>query len=106
MKMSDIKDAAWACSPHPVPTKVVPDFAALFHDLDTRGWLLVEPPPEDHRLACNGVVESKLVKDFKNWMINNKRLMLSHRRVGEHRWYIAIGAPCMSSQQSRKAKEK
>ncbi len=106
MKLSEIKPEAWAARPHAIPTKMVPDFDALFTALETRGWLLLEPPPIDHRATTLGALESKLVKDFKNWMINNKRLMLSHRRVGEYRWYLTIGAPCKSSQQSRKAKER
>lgn len=101
MKMSEVKSEAWGARPHAIPTKMVPDFDALFATLETRGWLVLEPPPIDHRLTPLGALESKIVKDFKNWMINNKRLMLSHRRMGEYRWYLTIGAPCKSSQQNR-----
>ncbi len=93
MKMSDIKDAAWAVRPHPVPTKSVPDFEALFHALDRQGWLVLEPPPEDHRTTTLGALESKLIKDFKNWMLTNRHRMLNARRMGQHRWYLVIGAP-------------
>jgi len=71
----------------------VPDYDALFHTLDARGWLVLAPHPEDHRVSTNGALESKTVKDFKNWMLNNKRLMLSTKRLGQYRWYLTIGAP-------------
>lgn len=101
MRMSDIPQAAWRACANPIPTKMVPDFEALFDTLNTQGWLVLEPPANDHRETNIGALESKVVKDFKNWMINNKRLMLNHRRIGEFRWYITIGSPC----KSRKAME-
>jgi hypothetical protein len=72
---------------------MVPDFDALFHDLNTRGWLVVEPPPIDHRETSTGAIESKLVRDFKNWMVHNQHVMLNSRRIGQYRWYLTIGAP-------------
>jgi hypothetical protein len=93
MRMADIQEEAWKTRAHAIPTKMVPDFDALFDDLDTRGWLVLEPPPIDHRITAIGALESKLVKDFKNWMLNNRRLMLNTRRIGQYRWYLTIGAP-------------
>ena len=106
MRMADIKEEAWKARACPIPTKRVPDFDALFLTLEARGWLVLEPPPIDHRETALGPLESKLVKDFKNWMINNKRRMLSHRRIGEYRWYITIGSPCVPAHQRRKAQLK
>lgn len=93
MRMSDIKKEAWKVRATPIPTRMVPDFEALFHALETQGWLVLEPPSADHRLTTGDALESKLVKDFKNWMISNKSLMLSNRRIGQFRWYITIGRP-------------
>lgn len=93
MRLSDIKEEAWKTRACPIPTKMVPDFDALFLTLEARGWLVLEPPPIDHRETTLGALESKLVKDFKNWMLSNKRLMLNHRRIGAYRWYITIGSP-------------
>lgn len=31
--------------------------------------------------------------------------MLSHKRIGEYRWYITIGAPCKSAHNRRKAQQ-
>ena len=105
MRMADIHEAAWKARASPIPTKMVPDFDAMFDILNTQGWLVLEPPPIDHRETAIGALESKIVKDFKNWMINNKRLMLSHRRIGEYRWYITVGNPCKSAHQRRKAQQ-
>lgn len=105
MRMADIPEAAWRSRASPIPTRMVPDFAAMFDILNTQGWLVLEPPALDHRETAIGALESKVVKDFKNWMINNKRLMLNHRRIGEHRWYITVGNPCKSAHQRRKAKK-
>ncbi len=93
MRLADIEKEAWGARPCPIPTKMVPDFEALFHALHAQGWLVLEPPPIDHRETTLGALESKLVKDFKNWMLNNRRLMLNHRRIGEYRWYLTIGNP-------------
>jgi hypothetical protein len=93
MRLADVKDEAWNVRPHPIPTKMVPDFDALFHDLNTRGWLVLEPPPVDHRVTTLGAVESKIIRDFKNWLMNNPRLMLNSRRIGQYRWYLTIGGP-------------
>ena len=101
MRMADIKKEAWNARPCPIPTKMVPDFDALFDALNAQGWLVLEPPAIDHRVTTLGATESKVVKDFKNWMINNKSVMLSSRRIGEYRWYLAIGSPW----QRRKAKK-
>ena len=92
MRLADVREDAWVSRAHHIPTKIVPDFEALFDDLDTRGWLVLEPPPVDHRITSLGVLESKIIKDFKNWMLNNRRLMLSHKRIGQYRWYLTIGA--------------
>ena len=105
MRMADVKPQAWGARPCPIPTRMVPDFEALFETLNAQGWLVLEPPPIDHRETAIGALESKLVKDFKNWMINNPRLMLNHRRIGEYRWYITIGAPCKSAHNRRKAQQ-
>lgn len=104
MRLADVKPQAWGARPCPIPTRIVPDFEALFETLNAQGWLVLEPPAIDHRETSIGALESKLVKDFKNWMINNRRLMLSHKRIGEYRWYITIGAPCRSTQR-RKAQQ-
>lgn len=104
MRMADIKKEAWHVRPCPIPTKMVPDFDALFDALNAQGWLVLEPPALDHRETTIGALESKIVKDFKNWMINNKSVMLSSRRIGEYRWYLTIGSPCMSTKQRREAK--
>lgn len=93
MRMADIKPQAWDARPCPIPTKMVPDFEALFNVLNVQGWLVLEPPAIDHRETAAGALESKLLKDFKNWMLNNRALMLNHRRIGEYRWYLTIGAP-------------
>lgn len=93
MRMADVKREAWSARPCPIPTKMVPDFDALFLALNAQGWLVLEPPPIDHRETTLGPLESKIVKDFKNWMLHNKGLMLSHKRIGEYRWYLTIGAP-------------
>lgn len=103
MRLADIKREAWDARPCPIPTKMVPDFDALYLALNAQGWLVLEPPPIDHRATALGPLESKIVKDFKNWMINNKGLMLSHRRIGEYRWYLTIGSPCKSTHNRRKA---
>jgi hypothetical protein len=50
-------------------------------------------------------LESKIVKDFKNWMINNPRLMLNHRRIGQYRWYITIGAPCVPRRKAQQGEK-
>ncbi len=105
MRLADVKPQAWGARPCPIPTKMVPDFEALFETLNTQGWLVLEPPPIDHRETATGALESKIVKDFKNWMINNPRLMLSHRRIGEYRWYLTIGNPCKSAHNRRKAQQ-
>jgi hypothetical protein len=105
MRMADVKPQAWGARPCPIPTRMVPDFEALFDILNAQGWLVLEPPPIDHRETAIGALESKIVKDFKNWMINNPRLMLNHRRIGEYRWYITIGAPCKSAHNRRKAQQ-
>lgn len=105
MRMADVKPQAWGARPCPIPTRMVPDFEALFETLNAQGWLVLEPPPIDHRETAIGALESKLVKDFKNWMINNPRLMLNHRRIGEYRWYVTIGAPCKSAHNRRKAQQ-
>jgi hypothetical protein len=81
---------------------MVPDFEALFATLSQRGWLVLEPPPIDHRVTPQGAVESKTIKDFKNWMVSNRKLMISSRRIGERRWYITIGAPCPNYKTQRK----
>lgn len=104
MRLADVKKEAWGARPCPIPTRTVPDFEALFETLNAQGWLVLEPPASDHRETATGALESKLVKDFKNWMINNPRLMLSHRRIGEYRWYLTIGNPCKSTQR-RKAQQ-
>jgi hypothetical protein len=93
MRMADIKPQAWSARACPIPTKMVPDFEALFDALNAQGWLVLEPPAIDHRETANGALESKILKDFKNWMLHNRCLMLSHRRIGEYRWYLTIGAP-------------
>jgi hypothetical protein len=93
MRMDDVKEEAWSVCPDQIPTKVVPDYDALFPVLDARGWLVLELPPEDHRVSTSGALESKTVKDFKNWVLNNKHLMLSIKRLGQYRWYLTIGAP-------------
>ena len=93
MRLADVREDAWKVRAHPIPTKMVPDFEALFDDLNTQGWLVLEPPPIDHRVTTLDVLESKLVKDFKNWLINNRRLMLNTKRIGQYRWYLTIGAP-------------
>ncbi len=105
MRLSDIKKEAWGARACSIPTKMVPDFDALFDTLNKQGWLVLEPPAIDHRETSNGALESKIVKDFKNWMVHNPRLMLNHRRIGEYRWYITIGAPCVSTKQRRKANQ-
>lgn len=101
MRLADIPDEAWKSRASPIPTKMVPDFDAMFDALNAQGWLVLEPPAIDHRETTIGALESKVVKDFKNWMINNKGFMLNHRRIGQYRWYIIVGNPC----KSRKAKE-
>jgi hypothetical protein len=93
MRLTDVEEEAWTTRAHPLPTKLVPDFDVLFDDLNVRGWLVLEPPAIDHRITTNDAVESKLVKDFKNWVMNNKRLMLNNKRIGQYRWYLTIGAP-------------
>ncbi len=95
MRLSEVKEEAWRARPHAIPTKIVPDFEALFDSLQERGWLVLEPPPVDHRTTTLGALESKLIKDFKNWMLNNRRLMLNTKRIGQYRWYLTIGAPYM-----------
>ena len=101
MRMADIKKEAWKARPCAIPTKMVPDFNALFDLLNARGWLVLEPPALDHRETAIGALESKTIKDFKNWMLGNKQLMLNHRRIGEYRWYITIGAPYAPKKQIR-----
>lgn len=93
MKLSEVKEEAWRCVAHSVPMRAMPDFEALFNDLSARGWLVLEPSPEDHRETSVGALESKLVKDFKNWMLNNRRLMLNTKRIGQYRWYLTVGKP-------------
>lgn len=102
MRLADIQEDAWKTRAHPIPTRIVPDFEALFETLNAQGWLVLEPPPIDHRTTANGALESKIIKDFKNWMINNPRLMLNHRRIGQYRWYITIGAPCVTRRKAQR----
>jgi hypothetical protein len=106
MRLADVKEEAWKTRACPIPTRIVPDFEALFETLNAQGWLVLEPPPIDHRETCIGALESKIVKDFKNWMINNPRLMLNHRRIGQYRWYITIGAPCVPRRKAQQGESK
>lgn len=106
MRLSEIPEDAWKAQASPIPTKIVVDNEALCAALESKGWLLLEPPAIDHRTTKQGAVESKILKDFKNWVINNKGVMLSTRRVGQHRWFVAFGAPCLTSQQRRKLKQR
>ena len=93
MRASDVKEEAWGASPHPILYRATPDFEAMYYMLEASGWLVLEPHSLDHRLTANGAMESKTVKDFKNWMLNNKHLMLNTKRLGQYRWYLTIGAP-------------
>lgn len=102
MKMSEIKEEAWKARAHAIPTKMVPDWDALFQSLEASGWLVLEPPAIDHRETTLGVLESKLIRDFRNWAINNKSLSIQFRRIGEYRWYLTVGAPCLSTRQRRR----
>lgn len=95
MKFRDVPAIAWNAAATAIPTKqvVAPDWCALFALLSERGWVVLEPPEEDGRATCNGSMESKLFKDFRNWSMNNRSLMLNAKRIGQNRWFVTIGKP-------------
>jgi hypothetical protein len=95
VKFRDVPAAAWSAAATAVPTKqiVVPDWAPLFITLTECGWVVLEPSEEDGRTTCNGSFESKLFKDFRNWAMNNRAVMLNAKRIGLHRWFVTIGNP-------------
>lgn len=106
MRIDEIRWDAWDVTPSAIPTKMVPDFEALFNKLEKEAWLVLQTPPIDHRTSPNGSLESKLVKDFKNWTMNNKGLMLNHRHIGQYRWYIVIGRPCPTAKKRQELRSK
>lgn len=93
MKAKEIPDAAWAAPGTEIPTKLAPDWDALYETLAAQGWIVLEPPPEDRRETANGSCESKMFKDFRNYAMYNRKVMLNARRIGLNRWYVVIGNP-------------
>lgn len=93
MKTKNMPNEAWGAQATEIPQKLTPDWAALFDILEQKGWIVLEPPPEDLRETTNGAYESKLFKDFRNYAMNNKRLMLNAKRIGLNRWFVVVGNP-------------
>ena len=88
MKISDVPKKALVASPTHIPTKIVPDWDALYQVMLRRGFVIIES--EDLRRTTTGAEESVPVKAFNNHVRLTKRMRLRTKRISETRWFCAL----------------
>jgi len=88
MKMSDVRDEAFTALPTPIPTKIVPDWDALYQILLERGFLVIEST--NFRLSASGAEDCVPVKDFNNHVRMTKKQGLYTKRISKTRWYCTL----------------
>ena len=88
MKLSDIPERAFAAASTPIPTKVVPDWDALYQTLLERGFVVIES--NELRATKTGSEECVPVKSFNNHVRLTKRVRLQTKRITGTKWFCCL----------------
>lgn len=83
MKLSDIPERAFTAAPTPIPTKVVPDWDALYQILLRQGFVVIES--DEIRATKTGEVKS-----FNNHVRVTKRVRLQTKRITGTKWFCCL----------------
>lgn len=88
MKISEVPNKAFTVPPTPIPTKVVPDWDALYQILVKRGFVVIESI--DIRMTSIGAEECVPVKSFNNHVRLTQGKRLLTKRISATRWYCTL----------------
>ena len=89
MKISNVPDHAFTQhAATPIPTKVVPDWDALFQTLIEQGFVIIES--DVVRKTTLGNDECGLVKSFNSHVRTTKKLKLYTKRITKTRWFCTL----------------
>lgn len=90
MKISEIPDAAFNKKPTQIPTKVVPDWDALYDLIERVGYVVIECDAHELRTTSIGAEESPTVKAFNGWFHQKHKRCIRTKRIGKTRWFVTI----------------
>lgn len=88
MKLKDVPQAALGARATKVPTKLVPDWDAMYDILKRQGYVIIES--DDLRLTSAGADECVPVKAFNSHLRGVHRTPLRTKRIGNNRWYCTL----------------
>lgn len=88
MKLADVPQAALRAPATPIPTRVVPDWEALYQTMLTNGFVVIDSEVE--RTMANGSQECVLVKAFNCHVRGTKKQKLRTKRIGTTRWFCSL----------------
>jgi hypothetical protein len=89
MRIQDVPKQAFTAEPTPIPTKVVPDWDALYSVLMDEAFIVLEA--DELRISKNGSQEAVNVKNFNNYVRITKRRQLLTKRITTTRWVCVLG---------------
>jgi hypothetical protein len=89
MKISDVPACAFARrAATPIPTKVVPDWDALYQTLLAQDFVIIES--DVIRKTAQGVDECVLVKAFNSHVRITQKVKLYTKRITKTRWFCTL----------------
>lgn len=88
MKLSDVPEQAFTAAPTPIPTKVVPDWDALYQILLKQGFVIIES--NEIRIAAGSGDECVPVKGFNNHVRLSKGVPLRTKRITGTKWFCCL----------------
>lgn len=88
MKISEIPKKAMTAKATPIPTKLMPDWDALYAVLVKKGFVIIDEG--ELRPTSKGTLENVMVKGFNNHVRMVKREALRTKRIGGNRWFCCL----------------
>lgn len=88
MKIKDVPATAHIAEPTPIPTKVVPDWAKLYEQLEKDGFVIIAS--HNLRQTSVGGVECVEVKAFNSFVRTTMHGKLFTKRLDGNRWFCTL----------------
>lgn len=88
MKMKDVPIKALTVSATPIPTKLTPDWDALYATLEREGFVVIEEG--ELRQTSSESWENTMVKAFNSHIRVIKKTRLFTKRIGHNRWFCTL----------------
>jgi hypothetical protein len=88
MKMQDVPLKAFTAQATPIPTKLMPDWDALYATLERDGFVVIEEG--ELRQTAIGSWENTMVKGLNSHIRVIKKMRMFTKRIGHNRWFCTL----------------